>query len=161
MNAVRTYLVSVVAACMIAAIGSVFVRNHMSARVLRLISGVLILLVAVSPLLKIRSRDISEFFSAEGISDFSAETENIKVQEALAEQIRKSAEKHIESIASGMGMTVQARVTVSREKIPKPVSVELVCTAEPGKVKELSDYIATGLGIPAEKQEWRLYETDG
>lgn len=157
---VRGYLLSIVAACMIAAISGVFIRNHMAAKVLRLISGVLILLVVVSPLLGLRAESLTDLFDSSGYSEFSPEDAKMQSRLLLAEQIRKSSEKHIETIAAELGLTIQARVTVSDGNLPKPVSVEFIGTGTPEQMKKLSDYVSSGLEIPEENQRWKLYERE-
>lgn len=145
---------------MIAAIGRVFVKNQMISKVLRLISGILILLVAVSPLLKLKSKDISSIFDEIGTEQFSPEEAEKCAREALAAQVRKSTEQQIETVAEKFGCDVKAHVEVSSEKIPQLLSVEIVGTAAPENMEELSEYLTQILGVPPGDQVWRLYETD-
>lgn len=161
MNSVRNYLLSIVAACMISAIGNTFVRNRTVERVLHLVSGVLILLTVVSPLLKIRSDDVTDFFRTGEETKVSAEAVKEKNQKLLAEQVQLSTEKHIETIAAEFGFQVRAKVEVRMDDLPQPCSVELIGAATSEQMKQLSDYIETGLAIPIENQTWRIYETDG
>lgn len=161
MDSVRSYLLCIVAASMIAAISRVFVRSPMISKVLRLISGILILLVAVAPLLKLKSEDFSNLWGEIESEQFLKEDAELCAQNALAEQVKKSFEKQIESVSEKFGCSVKAEVQVSSEKVPQILRVEIIGAAGPEQMADLSDYITEILGVPPENQEWRLYETDG
>ena len=62
-----------------------------------------------------------------------------------------------ENEAKSLGGTLQAEVTVSDGDYPVPVSVILIGSMPPEDAKTVSEYIETALGIPADRQEWRLY----
>lgn len=160
MDSVRTYLLSIVAACMISAVSGVFIHSRMTAKVLRLISGVLILLVVVSPLLGLRPESFKDLFDSSGQTEFLPEEARAQAQTLLADQIRKSTEKYIETKAAEFGLAIQAHVEVSDGNLPKPVSVEFIGTGTAEQMKKLTDYVASGMEIPAENQRWKLYEGD-
>ena len=161
MDSVRSYLLCIVAACMIAAMGRVFVRSNMISKVLRLTSGILILLVAAAPLLRLKSEDFPRLFEKIDTEQFLKEDAELYAQNALSEQVRKSFERQIESVAEKFGCSVRAEVQVSSEKVPQILGVEIIGSAGPEQIADLSEYITEILGVPPEDQEWRLYETDG
>lgn len=159
MQGLREYLLSVVAVCMICAVASVMLKNQMLAKVLRLVSGILVLLVVITPLLKIDLQDISEnmrrSLSADSQS-FDVIRSNAEIQ--LAEQVKTATEKHIEEIASRYGMSLQARVKVDDSQLPTPIEVELIGVPDPDTVGAFTDYIVQNIGILKENQHWRGYE---
>lgn len=154
MDTVRSYLLSIVAVCMVVAVAGVFVRSEMMARNLRLISGVLILLVVLQPLLKIDWNEIAKTIQG-GVS-----TENLEfnVQEQLALQVKKSTEAYIEEYASAQGALLQAEVEVSGDTVPTPTKITLTGSVTLEQLSTLSDYIETALGIGKNAQIWRIYE---
>ena len=158
MDGIRSYLISVVAVCMITVIAGVLVRESALKKIVRLIGGMLILLVAIRPLLSLDMKAIGEYI--ENInSTYQFDTDKIKrtQQELMREQVKQSSETYIEKQAKSLGGTLQAQVTLSDEDYPVPVSVVLIGSMKPEDAKAVSEYIETALGIPADRQEWRLY----
>ena len=161
MDSIRGYLFCIVAACMIAAVSHVFVRNPLIEKVLHLISGILILLTVVSPLLKLKAEDLSGLFEAENFDSGASDQMENQVRSAFAEQIGRSTETHIETIADHFNCSVQAVVTVSTGEIPEIQTVEISGTGNLNDLEQLREYITSGLGVPEDRQIWRFYETDG
>ncbi len=161
MESLKTYLLSVVAVCLIAAIAGALVKNPLIGKILRLVSGILVLLVVVSPLLEV---DLDTIATAmrENFSSDSSMLEDVREssQRQLAEQIKRATELHIEQTAANMGVLIQAKVRVNDDKIPTPISVEMIGVLEAEELATLSEYIAKNIGIPKERQEWRGYEAN-
>lgn len=154
MDSVRSYLLSVVAVCICAAVAGVFIRSEMMAKTLRLISGVLILLVVLRPVTRVDLDDI-----AEGLRDgASVEEPEIDVREQLAVQVKKSTEAYIEEYAYAQGALLQAEVEVSDDAVPMPTRITLTGSASLEQLSSLSDYIESALGIGKNAQIWRIYE---
>lgn len=155
MESVRSYLLSIVAVCICAAVAGVFVRTEMMGRTLRLISGVLILLVVLQPLAKVDLEKIAEKLR---IGEVSAESLEFDAQEQLALQVKKSTEAYIEEYASAQGVLLQAEVEVSGDTVPTPTKITLTGSVTLEQLSALSDYIETALGIGKNAQIWRIYE---
>ena len=158
MGAVQSYLLAVVSVSMIAAIASTMVKASLISKVLRLACGILVLLVVISPFSRF---DLTEI-SYELQSYFSADTSKITDASRNAEvlfqhQVQKSTQVHIEQIASKMGISVTAKVTVQEGQVPIPTEVELIGQCRLDQREALSDYIAKNIGIPYDKQSWRTY----
>ena len=66
-------------------------------------------------------------------------------------------EKYIEAKAEALGGIIQAEVTVGSGETPMPESVILTGSMTPAQAQALEDYIRDSLGIPSDRQEWRLY----
>lgn len=158
MDGVRSYLVSVVAVCMITVVADVLIRESAMKKIVRLIGGILILLVAIRPLLSLDMKTIGAYLDDINANyQFDADEIRRTQQDLLRQQVRQSAETYIENEAKTLGGTLQAEVTVSDEEYPVPVSVILIGSMPPEDAKTVSEYIETALGIPADRQEWRLY----
>lgn len=155
MDSVRSYLLSIVAVCICAAVAGVFVRTEMMGRTLRLISGVLILLVVLQPLTKVDLEKIAEKLRS---GEVSAENLEFDAQEQLALQVKKSTEAYIEEYASAQGALLRAEVEVSGDTVPTPTKITLTGSVTLEQLSLLSDYIETALGIGKNAQIWRIYE---
>ncbi len=158
MEGIREYLISVVAVCMITVIADVLIQKSALKKIVRLIGGMLILLVAIRPLLSVDMERISAYL--EGINaEYRFDTEEIKStqEEILRRQIKQSAEVYIENKAKALGATLHAEITLSEGEYPEPVSVKLIGTLTPEQVQTMSAEIETALNIPVSRQEWRLY----
>lgn len=158
MDEIRAYLLSVVAVCMITVIAGVLIHKSALQKIVRLIGGVLILLVAVRPLLSLDMSRISAYL-AEVNATYQFDTGKIKrtQNELMCEQVRQTAETYIENKAKESGGTVQAEVTLSDGDYPVPIGVTLIGTLTPEQVQTLSALIENTLNIPPDRQEWRLY----
>lgn len=158
MDTVRNYLVSVLAACMIAVIASVLVRKSPIQKVVRMVGGILILLVVISPLLRLDTESlgkrIEEFC---GERNFDTSQIEANTREQLAAHIKRTTEAYIENRAAELGAAIQAKVTVGDGEYPTPVAVTIIGTLTPEQRGELAAYLTVSLGIAADKQEWKLY----
>lgn len=158
MDSVKTYLISIVAACMIGVVAGAFVQKSPLQKIIRLVSGIVILLVAVVPLLRLDMRDFSEVLSRFDAA-YVLDTDQIaKTQsELLGKHVRQTSEDYILRKAEELGAKISAEVTVTQEEYPTPLSVVLTGSVTQSQREKLSEYIQTALGIPAERQKWRLY----
>lgn len=160
MEAIRQYLVSVVAVCMITVPAILFVKKESLQKTVKLIGGVLILLVVIRPLLHIDfqdiSKQISQFTKQYGFDSSSVE-ESTKSQ--LAVCVRESTKKVIEEKAGELGGMLQAEVSVSDGDLPMPIHVKLTGNMPYEAIEEMQDFLCSAIGIPMEEQEWNLYGT--
>lgn len=154
----REYLISVVAVCMIGVIARQMVQKESVKKVLHFVSGLLILLVLITPLLSLRGKELMTILEEAG-EELQVDTENIEesAQQALEEHIKNTAEEYIEKKARELGATVQARVTLTREEYPVPETVKVIGSVTPEQQKALSNYMCLEMGIALEEQEWALY----
>ena len=159
MEAVRGYLVAVVAVCMITVLASALIRDSKMQRVVRFVGGILILLVAAKPLLSLDMQELAASLQkAEFGTAFDAETVTDQNRKMLAELIKENTETYIEDKAAALGATVQAGVTVSDVDPPIPKEVTVIGTLNIEQQQRLQEYISDMLGIAPEYQEWKLYE---
>lgn len=158
MDGIRAYLISVVAVCMITVIADVLIQKSALKKIVRLIGGVLVLLVAVRPLLSLDMKGLSAYLEQFN-SNYQFDSAKIKrtQDELLRRQVKQSAEAYIENEAKAVGGMLQAEVTLSDGEYPEPVSVKLIGTLTPEQIQAVSACIETALHIPQSRQEWRLY----
>ena len=90
-------------------------------------------------------------------SGFSTQQVSKDYQTMLRALVKENTEKYIEAKAETLGGMVQAEVTVGNGETPMPESVILTGSMTPAQAQALEDYIRDSLGIPSDRQEWRLY----
>ncbi len=158
MEGIKGYLVSIVAACMLTVVANVLVQKSPLRKIVRLIGGILILLVAVMPLLRLDMSRIVDYLQG---SEYSFDTSAVEQtwQSQLSEHIKQTTETYIENEADRLGATVQATVTLTEEEYPVPCHAVLIGTVDADQMEALSEYMETSLVIPRTEQEWRLYGT--
>lgn len=157
MESVRAYFLSVVAVCLISVLALAAVREESVRKVVRLIGGLLILLVAVSPLLRLDTGALARRLT-ESLSEYGVETQSESVHERWREHIRETAERYISEKAEELGATLKVTVTVSDDEIPVPIGVRLFGTADVYQRAALAKSLAEELDIAAERQVWELYD---
>ena len=160
METVRSYLISLVAVCMLAVLASVLVHGSPIRKFVRLIGGILVLLVAVSPLLSVDTEKLSERLKeiCEANSfDTNAVAENR--YSVLSEHIKQTTETYIENKAAELGAAIQAEVTLTNDEYPVPNKVRIIGTLTAEQISSMAAYLTDSLGIAPEHQEWKLYGT--
>ena len=127
MEGIKSYLVAIVAACMLTVVASVLVQKSPLRKIVRLIGGLLILLVAVTPLLRLDMSRIVDYLQG---SEYSFDTFAVEQtwQSQLSEHIKQTTETYIENEAGRLGATVQATVTLTEEEYPVPCHAVLIGT---------------------------------
>ncbi len=158
MEGIKSYLVAIVAACMLTVVASVLVQKSPLRKIVRLIGGILVLLVAVTPLLRLDMSRIVEYLQG---SEYSFDTSAVEQtwHSQLSEHIKQTTETYIENEADRLGAALQAKVTLTEEEYPVPCHAVLIGTVDADQMEALSEYMAASLGIPRTEQEWRLYGT--
>lgn len=158
METIREYLVSVVAVCMITVPAMVFIKKESLQRIVKLVGGVLILIVAIRPLLHldmdVLSDRLEEFTQK---YEFDSATVEETVQSKMAEYVAESSAKVIEEKAQELGGILQAKVTVSDGELPVPTHVKLTGTMSLQAIEQMKDFLQTAFQLPPEEQEWELY----
>ena len=160
METVRSYLISLVAVCMIAVLASVLVHGSPINKFVRFIGGILVLLVAVSPLLSVDTEKLSERLKEIcEANSFDTSAVEEKTHSVLSEHIKKTTETYIENKAAELGAAIQAEVTLTNDEYPVPHKVRILGTLTAEQISSLAAYLTDSLGIAPENQEWKLYGT--
>ena len=152
----KQYLLSIVAAAMLCSIVTAFMKkDSFLSTALKLISGIFMLLVLISPI-----TDINIGSPIKIIDDLSLEANQItsaaakSSRDSLCTIIKERTQTYILDKATANGVSLSVEVALSDADIPEPVSVSLSGNISPYKKKILSQIIENDLGITAEAQTW-------
>ena len=153
----KTYLISLTAAAMLAAVLRRLAPEGGAGWCVRLGAGLLVLLTALSPLGEADLVGAAERIAAESFydplttEDFAAETNR-----QLSALISREAEAYILDKAGALGLSITVEVACSGESgVPAPSSAVMTGSWTEAEKARLTEIIAGDLGIPADRQEWR------
>ena len=155
MDLMRSWLLSVVCAAMVLALAESVVPEGGVKKVCRLAGGLVILLAAVSPVLKLDegalAQAMAEYRVTAGDWGEAMEKENILLYQTIIEE--KTA-AYIVDKAKQLGISCQAEVTFENDEngdpYPDETSVRGTWTDE--QYSQLSRFLETDLGIPVQRQ---------
>jgi hypothetical protein len=155
MEAIREYLIGVVAAGIIC---SVIVRLPVSgsvAGILRLVAGLIMALSVASPLVELRITDLSDYWQQIQYSgqDYADQGENIARQQRNA-IIKERTRTYILDKAESLGAQLDVEVTLTDDEIGRPCAVRLTGSISPYDKQILTDYILESLGLDTEALTW-------
>ena len=153
----RDYLTGIVAACMIAVLAGALTGKNKP--IVRLVSGLMVLIVTAAPLLKLSTGRLERLFSDLRVEGYSPEETETRRRALLKEQIEHSAELYIEQQADALGFQITARVTATSEEYPKPEHVLLLGSCNGELLRQLREKIVQDLGVSEKEVEWKRYET--
>ena len=156
MDAIRTYLISVVAAAIISAIVLRLTdsKNAYSG-LIRLLTGVFLSITVISPLAKITLTDVNAYFDG-----LEYDTESVvsngtnSSKNAMAEIIKENTEAYILDKAFKLGLDIEVQVHLSDGVPPIPQSVCITGAVAPYLKTQLQQIIENDLAISKENQTW-------
>jgi hypothetical protein len=149
-----------VAVWLLAALALAVVRQERIRGLVRLISGLLVVLVVLRPLPSLNWAKLSEELFSVADGEFDSSAVEKEYQRRLRENIQNNTQRYIEEKAAELGAFVRAEVELSEEEYPVPIGVRLVGIVDYRQLTELSTFISESLGIPMERQEWTMNEAD-
>ena len=152
----KAYLIRLTAAAILAALVRRMAPTGGTGKAARLGAGLLILLTAFGPLVRLDTVSAAKSFVEEAfydpltVEDFSVETNNL-----LSDLISQEAETYIldKAQVNGLDLTVEVETKVV-DTYPVPWSAVIRGSLTATEQVELSQIIAQDLGIPEERQEW-------
>lgn len=154
MDGIRQYIVSAAAAGIFCAIVKTLLPGRgMAARLLRLVCGIFLTSVLLSPKKK---WDFSSFSNV--LSDFAREGElavqsgEILAQEARADIIKEESQAYILDKARQLGGTLEVEIFLDENSVP--VEAVLTGTISPYGKSVLAVCMEEELGITRENQTW-------
>lgn len=152
----QNYLQSICVTAVICAIaGSILGGKSFTSGIIKIISGVFLLITLISPLMAVRIRDVEEYFrDVQFQSQNAANTGAEMASEELKERIIKNSQAYILEEAVRLELDVDVEVKLSDDVPPKPCQVKIIGEVSPYKKTVLSSYIVNHLGIPMENQQW-------
>ncbi len=137
---------------------SSLITDPQLSRLIRTITGVLLLLVLLRPLLRIDLEDMStavqEALSSQGIT----EDYHALYEKKLREHIISTTEAYIREKASSIGAEIRVEVDLREDPYPTPSSVRITGALTPHQQELLRDYLTRELGIDPGNQRWNLYD---
>lgn len=156
MEAIREYLLSVIAAAILSGIAvSLLGKKGTIGATVKLLSGVVMILTVAGPLADIRLDGQLALFSELTDDAYVASGEN-SAREAMAEIIKAKTEAYILDKAEELGVTLSVTVSLSQEQIPTPSAVILTGNVSPYAKQSLAQMLVEDLGISTEAQTWIL-----
>lgn len=157
-DAVRQYLLSVVAMAMLAGVLLALVPKGAVHRSLSFLCGLAMILVALGPLARINVDALAQAMSRARMQAEEA-TWGVTIDNTqwVADIIKRDAEAYIWDRAEGLGLRPEAvEVTVNVDgAYPYPYSAAITAHADPSRQKQLEEILEAELAIPAERQEWQ------
>ena len=156
LTGLREYCTSIVATAMIGVIVCALVENAKIRSILRITTGILVLIVLLRPLVNLDPEDLS--IRIQSSIEGQIQTENYQelYRKKLKEQIQTTTEKYIRDKASALGAHIEAFVTLSDDTYPVPTAVEIMGKMTEMQKEELADYLTHQLGIPPHNQRWNI-----
>ena len=156
MDAIRQYLLSVIAAAIICSVIISFTdKKSGSGTMIRMLCGLFLSVTMIYPLVDVKLDDISSYFySIEVASDDVVTDGKIAANEAVSSIIKEQTEAYILDKASSLGLSLTVSVCVEGDDIPLPVSVTLQGNASAYLKQKLCAFIQDDLAIPKEQQKW-------
>lgn len=154
---IRNWLLGVTCAAMVLALAESLAPEGGVKRVCRLAGGLVVLLAAISPVVKLDTADLSRITedyraAAEEYSQ-ALEEENEFLYESI---IAENAGAYILDKAEALGMVCTVSVTVARDQadIPYPESTTVRGAWTQEQREALSRILETELGIPTQRQHF-------
>ena len=148
------YVLSIISASVIAAIVSSFFDGKSgTAGLIKLVSGLFLTFVIISPLTKLdfsRVNDYLDEFILEGVEAASV-GENL-AREAEGDIITDRVQAYILDKANSLGAELDVEVVLDQDNIP--VSVTLIGNISPYAKAQMAAIIVNDLGISKEQQLW-------
>jgi len=162
-EALREYLLSVVAASLLAAVLLSLTPRGAAQRTLRFLCGLLLLLTALGPLARL---DLERLAASLSHARIEAEQTAREVEtgsaELIAAIIKEQTEAYIWDKAEAIG-ALPRRVTAeiqTGEAGPYPCGVTIAARCTNGQKRRLAAWIERELAIAPERQEWVVDEAD-
>lgn len=154
----KNYLLSVISSAMLLSLTQSLLPKGSVRQVASFVGGLLVVLAVLSPVVDLDVHSLSDAFT-----EFSLETETFGIQtedagqEWMADIIKQRCATYIWDKANALGADLEVEVILSEEEgYPIPVSVVLTGKATPEQKTRMEEYISGDMGIPVQRQEWKI-----
>lgn len=156
MSAVREYLLRLTVAAFFSSILLCIVPNGLGKKAATLLCGLVMLLLALSPLVKLDEQQL-----AAAISRLELEQEELRTgvevrnRELIGQIISQRVRAYILDKATQMGMQLEVEITMNTDAAtPYPTGVTLHGEATPAQRQKLGAYLEQTFAIAPERQVW-------
>lgn len=156
-EAIRTYLLSVIAASVLTVLVRSVVPDGAVKRAASVICGVLVMLCALSPLLSIDSEQIAQSIWRTQMQTEALQTGvEVKNRALVSDIIKEKTQTYIWDKAASIGLDVTVEVEMRDDgEYPYAYAVTLTGIAGEAQRRTLTQTISENLAIPAERQTWK------
>ncbi len=153
---VKQYILSLLTAAIICSIiNDLMEKKGTPGMLIKMISGLFLSVVMLSPLVKVNVWDMDRSFEWIRTDAHAAVASGQQMaQDSLAGIIKEQTETYILDKAAYWELDLAVEVTLSETDPPVPRSVMLKGAASPYAKKQMTQWITTQLGISEEQQEW-------
>lgn len=154
MEALRQYIISVVAAALICGIITGLFPKGAAREVMKLVCGLFLAYTVLRPMAGAELghlEDLPFSFSSQGEAAAALGTQ--MAEESLAQFIKEETQAYILDKASKLGLTLEADVTLDEENIP--VAVTLRGQVSPYDRSRLERMLTQDLAIAKENLQWK------
>lgn len=155
MDALRQYVISVVAAAIVCGIVTGVMKEGTAQAVVKLICGLFLTFAVLRPIARLDLADLGNFgLSLSRDAEQAAAVGENLARDALADIIKRETEAYILDKAAALNLSLEAEVTVSDSDPPVPMAVRISGNASPYARLRLQNLIQEELGISKENQLW-------
>lgn len=146
----------ITAAIIVGIITSITKSNKTGASIIRLISGIFLSLVMLSPILRIEIQDFTDFYNDISLdaSDAVHKGKNM-YQNEMRSVIKEELEAYILDKASALQLDVDVDVILSDELPPEPTSIRISGNTSPYNKQMFQVFLSDEIGVSKENQIWQ------
>lgn len=155
MQSLRQYVIGIIAAAIAVAMMEKLTENAQTRKMIKLVSGLFLSVVLLSPLRNISISSYTAYFDTvqRDAQDTVTRGEGI-YRDNLNTIITERCESYILDKAYQLGAEINVHIQCDTSDIPIPVYAEISGNVSPYVRKTLQNMIADDIGIPEEKQLW-------
>lgn len=150
------YLISIASVALLSVLAGSLIKSGALRSVVTFVCGLLVLLVVISPLMSIDPAALS--VGLEQIMSMD-ETKETAFRDRFSAQVKRTTEEYIATRGRELGCDLRGEVTLDEGEYPIPYSVVMTGKGTPHQIQSMTEYLTNALGIPPERQEWKLYGT--
>ncbi len=152
----RSYIISVVSAAILCAVTRSLLNEKTAAgQIVKLLSGLLMTVTVISPLINVTFDNIADYFDGLSIeaNTYVANGE-AAAQNTIAGIIKSQTEAYILDKANRMGLEIAVEVELNEDDNSIPCGVRIAGALSPYAKEVMSEYMEDMLGIAKENQKW-------
>ena len=156
MEGVKAYLLSILATAIICGFVNRIVRNRANGAVVRMASGIIMLLIVIQPLRDVEIINWKGFYfdMEEQISEIQEKGESER-EKAVSQIIKEKTTAYIVKQAQSFHANISVDVILSDNSMPVPEYVRISGEVAPYAKQQLINIIERELGVARENQLWR------
>lgn len=156
MEALREYILSIVAAAVLCAVLGCLAGHGTTGAVFKLVSGLVLALCVLSPLVKLSFDGVLDRWETLFIDGQAAAAAGTAyADENLRERISSQTQAYILDKAQALGLELEVEILLSDGDIPTPAGAVLTGNTSPYAKNVIQTLLTDELGIPREAQTWK------